>query len=183
RRWAREAPLPAPRTNLAAVALDGKIYALGGLDPLDATRSAFVYDVRANSWGRVASLPVALQALAAVAFHGEIWVLGGRDASGKVSRRVWIYNPRLDRWRAGPTMPAPMETFGAAVVGNRVYAVEESKTLIYDARTSRWTRGPELRVPRHALALFSASGRLFAIGGCTVQLADSPVVESLAVAG
>src|SRR5436190_19439291 len=32
-RWSRKASLPAPRTNLAAVALGGKIYALGGLDP------------------------------------------------------------------------------------------------------------------------------------------------------
>ena len=32
-KWSRKASLPKPRTNLAAVALGGKIYALGGLDP------------------------------------------------------------------------------------------------------------------------------------------------------
>jgi hypothetical protein len=34
-------------------------------------------------------------------------------------------------------------------------------------------------VPRHALALFAVAGRLWAIGGCTVDLEDSQVVEQL----
>ncbi len=179
-RWASLAPLPARRTNLAAVGLGGKVYALGGLDPFSPTRSAFEYDPETNSWARAAPLPRALHGLAAVAFHGELWMLGGRDKAGKVSRLVWIYNPRQDRWRAGPTMPVPMEIHGAEVVGERIYTVLESTTLVYDATTSRWSRGPSLQVPRHALALFAADGKLFAIGGCIVpQLEDSQVVESL----
>ena len=37
--------------------------------------------------------------------------------------------------------------------------------------------GPSPQVPRHALALFAVAGRLWAIGGCTVDLHDSQVVE------
>ena len=77
-------------------------------------------------------------------------------------------------------MPAPMETFGTTVVGQKIYAVLAATTLVYDAATRRWSRGPTLEVPRHALALFAAAGRLYAIGGCTVpQYQDSAVVESL----
>jgi N-acetylneuraminic acid mutarotase len=179
RRWSRKASLPAPRTNLAAVALGGRLYALGGLDPFHATRSVFSYDPARNRWLRAASLPEALHALAAVVFHGEIWVIGGQDAAGKATNRVWVYNPGRNRWRAGPRMPAPMETAGAAVAGDRIYVVLESVSLTYEAHTGRWTRGPRLEVPRHALAVFAVKGTtLYAMGGCVVpQLEDSSVVE------
>lgn len=180
RHWTRLASLPAPRTNLAAVALGGKIYAVGGLDPFHATRTLFVYDPARNDWSRAAQLPEALHAVAAVAFKGEIWVIGGRDLAGTVTHRVWIYNPGRDRWRAGPRMPAPMETAGAAVAGDRIYVVLESVTLTYDARTHRWSRGPSLEVPRHALAVYAIGGTLYAMGGCVApQLEDSSVVEKL----
>jgi N-acetylneuraminic acid mutarotase len=184
RRWSRKASLPVPRTNLAAVALGGKIYAVGGLDPFHATRTVFVYDPARNRWSRGPSLPEALHALAAVVFRDEVWVIGGQDSAGKATNRVWIYNAGRHAWRAGPRMPARMETAGAAVAGNRIHVVLEKVYLIYDARTHRWTRGPSLQVPRHALAVYAINGTLYAIGGCVApQLEDSAVVEKLALAG
>lgn len=184
RRWSERASLPAPRTNLAVVANQGKIYAIGGLDPVHPTDTVFVYDPATNTWSQTAPLPEKLHALAAVSFRGEIWALGGRlrpsPASTAVSNRTWIYDPRSASWRAGPRMPEPMETLGAAVVGDRIHVVLESIYVIYDARTGRWKRGPSLRIPRHALAAFDTRGRLYAIGGCVVpQLEDSPIVESI----
>ena len=182
RRWTSRAPLPSPRTNLAAVALDGKVYALGGLDPVRPTRTVFVYDPGRNRWSQAAPLPEALHALAAVAFRGGIWVIGGQDRSGTATRHVWIYDPASDRWRAGPRLPVPLETAGAAVVGDRIDVVLESVYVVYDPETGRWRRGPSLEVPRHALAIYAADGTLYAMGGCvTPQLEDSAVVERIAV--
>src|SRR4029079_14883389 len=93
-KWSRKASLPKPRTHLAAVALGGKIYALGGLDPNHATDSVYVYDPKTNHWSIGPSLPEKLHALAAVVFQGGIWVIGGQDAAGQATRRVWIYFPR-----------------------------------------------------------------------------------------
>ena len=178
--WSRAASLPAPRTNLAAVALGGRIYAIGGLDPFHATSSVFVFDPARNRWSRAARLPEALHAVAAVAFHGEIWAIGGRDLAGTVTHRVWIYSPGRNRWRAGPRMPTPMETAGAAVARDEIHVVLESVTLTYDPRTRRWSRGPSLEVPRHALAVYAIDDTLYAIGGCIApQLEDSAVVEKL----
>lgn len=183
RHWRREPSLPAPRTNLAVVGLRGEIYAIGGLDPIRASRTVFAFDVAKRRWRSVAPLPVTLQGEAAVVFGGKIWVLGGADRKGTIVRSVWIYNPRTNRWSAGPRLPAPMETLGAAASGSRIFAVLESDTFVYDASTRRWTRGPTLEVPRHALAVFPAVGRLYAIGGCIVpQLEDSNIVESLPLA-
>lgn len=182
RRWSRKASLPVPRTNLAAVALGGKIYALGGLDPNHATKTVFVYDPRSNRWSPGPSLPVKLHALAAVVFHGDIWVIGGQNITGHATNRVWIYTPQTHRWRSGPRMPYPMETAGAAVAGNEIHVVLESRYLIYDADSDSWTTGPSLETPRHALAVYAIRGTLYAIGGCvTPQLEDSAVVEKLSL--
>jgi len=180
RRWSRKASLPAVRTNLAAVELGGRIYALGGLDPFHATKTVFVYDPRRNRWRSGPELPEKLHALTAVRFRGEIWVIGGQDASGKAVDHVWIYNPHRHRWRAGPRLPVPLETAGAAATASRIYVVLEQTYVTWDARTRRWTRGPGLRTPRHALAVFIARGNLYAIGGCIAPiLEDSAVVEKL----
>jgi N-acetylneuraminic acid mutarotase len=182
RRWSRKASLPVPRTNLSAVALGGKIYAIGGLDPNHATKTVFVYDPRANKWSPGTPLPEKLHATAAVVFQREIWVIGGQDAAGHATNRVWIYTPRTHRWRAGPRMPFRMETAGAAVAGNEIHVVLESRYLIYDADSDSWSKGPALETPRHALAVYAVRGTLYAIGGCVVpQLEDSAVVEKLSL--
>ena len=182
KRWSRKASLPAMRTNLAAVSLEGKIYAIGGLDPVHPTKTVFVYDPAANRWTTSAPLPEVLHAHAAVVFRGEIWVIGGQGRTGKAMRHVWIFNARRDRWRAGPRLPVPLETAGASVAGDRIYVVLESTSLIYDARTGRWSRGPALETPRHALAVFAIGGTLYAMGGCAVpQLEDSSLVERLSI--
>ncbi len=178
--WRSVAPLPAPRTNLAAVGLGDRIYAIGGLDPVHPVQTVYAYDVPRETWSERAPLPEAIHAMAATVFKGEIWVLGGRLASQEILRRVWIYNPKRDDWRAGPSMPAPMDLLGVVTVGNKIHAVLESKYFVYDGATKRWRRGPSLKVPRHALALYAVRGTLYAIGGCIVpQLEDSPAVESL----
>ena len=178
--WRTLTPLPAPRTNLAAVGLGGRIYAIGGLDPVNPVQTVYAYDVARESWSEVAPLPEAIHAMAATVFKGEIWVLGGRLKSQEILRRVWIYNPARNEWRAGPSMPKPMDLLGVVTVGNKIHAVLESKYFVYDGATRKWQRGPSLKVPRHALALYAVGGRLYAIGGCIVpQLEDSPAVETL----
>ncbi len=160
--------------------LRGKVYAIGGLDPVHPVATVFAYDVARERWSEAAPLPEAIHAMAATVFKGEIWVLGGRLRDQEIIRRVWIFDPNRNAWRAGPPLPAPMDLLGVVAVGNRIHAVLESKYFVYDAAKRSWRRGPRLKVPRHALALYAARGRLYAIGGCIVpQLEDSPAVETL----
>ena len=183
RRWASLAPLPQPRTNLAVVALQNKVYAIGGLDPVHATKTVFVYDPVHDDWTGGPPIPERLHALTALVFKGDIWVIGGQDAAGHAVRDVWIYTPYLHKWRKGPTMPLPMETAGAAVWGNEIHVVLEKKYLIYDEDTQKWRRGPGLETPRHALAVFAIDGTLYAMGGCIAPiLEDSNIVETLDLA-
>jgi hypothetical protein len=104
-------------------------------------------------------------------------VLGGRRGT-EILREVSIYDPRTDRWRAGPTMPKPMELLGAAVAGDEIHTVWESTYQIYDAASGAWRDGPRSLVTRHGLNTFYVDGALYTVGGCTTQLRDSQIVET-----
>jgi len=149
-----------------------------GLAPVHPTETVFIYDPSTRRWSRAAPLPVALHAHSASVYKGEIWVFGGRDRSVQRQRRVWIYNPGEDRWRAGPSLPEPMDTLATSVSGDRIHAIVDDYYFIFDGK--RWKAGPTLGVPRHALAVYTIDDTLYAVGGCLhPQLRDSTVAEKI----
>ena len=165
--------------NLAAVSFRGKLYAIGGLDPAQPTKTVFVYDPSSRRWSEGTPLPVALHAHSASVYKDEIWVFGGRDRSVERQRGVWIYNPDRGDWRKGPSLPQPMDTLSTAVNGDRIDALVDDYYFIFDGE--EWKEGPTLGVPRHALAAYTIDDTLYAVGGCLhPQLRDSTVVEKIA---
>ncbi|HEY6015733.1 MAG TPA: hypothetical protein VIU16_03015, partial [Gaiellaceae bacterium] len=104
--------------------------------------------------------------------------IGGRRGE-RVLRSAWILNPKRGRWRAGPRLPRPMELLSAAVWRGRIHAIWERTYEIWTGR--RWVAGPPPQVPRHALSVFAVDGRLYVVGGCTVDLHDTQLVESRAL--
>ena len=117
----------------------------------------------------------------AVAFRGEIWTFGGRLGE-RTLRAVWIFDPATETWRPGPTMPKPMELNGTAISGPEIHTVWEHTYQIYDARSGTWSQGPEPLVPRHGLKAFVVGDTLYTVGGCTIDLHDSQVVEARNIA-
>jgi hypothetical protein len=69
-----------------------------------------------------------------------------------------------------------MELLSAAVWHGRIHAIWEDTYEIWDG--DRWRPGPPPQVLRHALSVFAIRGRLYVVGGCTVELHDTQVVES-----
>jgi Kelch motif len=177
-RWRSEPRLPATRMNLAAVAFRGKLYAIGGLDPVQPTKTVFVYDPATRRWSEGTPLPVVLHAHSASVYRGEIWVFGGRDRSFEQQRGVWIYNAERREWRAGPPLPVPMDTLSTAVNGDRINALVDEHHFIFDG--DEWSEAPRLNFPRHALAAFTIDDVLYTVGGCLYpQLQDTTIVEKI----
>src|SRR5947199_59368 len=100
--WSPSAPLPTPRRLLtaaaAAVALDGKVYVLGGSDGSAASGALEVYDPALNSWSRKAPMPTPRVFLAAAAVNGRIYAIGGApDCCGNATTNVVeVYDPATD---------------------------------------------------------------------------------------
>ena len=72
------APMPTPRTGLAAAAVNGKIYAIGGVDAnFNILNAVEVYGPGSNSWGAAPSMPTARSFLAAADANGLVYAIGG----------------------------------------------------------------------------------------------------------
>jgi hypothetical protein len=126
------APMPTPRIRLTVAAVNGKIYAIGGLGGIDKVE---VYDPDSNSWGTAASMPAALfdpsagrSDLAAASVNGKIYAIGGfePDASTNqlhIANTVQVYDPSSNSWSTAAGMPTARDSLAAADANGLIYAV------------------------------------------------------------
>jgi len=138
--WTTVASLPSNRSDLAAMAVGGKIYVLGGFDssgnPLD---DVDVYDPDTDTWSTSpADMPTARGGLYGAGVKGgTIYAIGGWDgiypfntAPGSVGTIVEAYKVSLDTWTSSSNFnPMPTAKGEAAVVskGGSIYFMGGSK--------------------------------------------------------
>jgi N-acetylneuraminic acid mutarotase len=122
-RW-RVVKGPRPREHLAATALGGKVYALGGrLAGYDTNLAAVeAYDPRTNRWRRLPDLPSARGGTGAAAIAGRIVSVGGESPQG-TERPVWALRPSTGRWVRLADLPTPRHGLGVVALGGRVWAI------------------------------------------------------------
>ncbi|HET6998433.1 MAG TPA: kelch repeat-containing protein [Solirubrobacterales bacterium] len=130
-RWSSGPAPPIAVHHLGATSLAGKLYVAGGrTDPEESTDEFLRYDPRTESWKRLPSLPPGkYSSLGVAAAAGKVVVFGGddelgwKDGDGSVTPSAWAFDPQARRWQRLPDLAIERHAFGAAVVGNRVYAV------------------------------------------------------------
>ena len=77
-RWQTLAPLPHPRQELATAALNGKIYAIGGLNAdKQSTSIVEVYDPATNQWSSAHNIPAVTNHNAAAVAAGKLYSIAG----------------------------------------------------------------------------------------------------------
>lgn len=169
--WVAGAPLPEPRTEVAAAPLGQRIVAVGGfLASGGNSRRVDAYDPARDSWTRLPDLPVSVDHAAAASWRGRLVVVGGYGADRAPLRAAFLYDG--SRWRRLPAPPEERAAAAAAatadgrvwVVGGRTRTGLATRALSLDLRTLRWRAVPGPR-PREHLAATALGGRVFAIGG------------------
>jgi N-acetylneuraminic acid mutarotase len=113
-----------PREHLAATALGGRVYAIGGrLAGYDTNlRTVEAYDPRAGRWARQPDLPDARGGTGATAIAGRIVSVGGESPDG-TNRTVWALPLRAARWARLPDLPTPRHGLGVVALNGRVWAI------------------------------------------------------------
>jgi len=131
-RWDALPSLPGARDHAGAVAIDGRVYLVGG-------RQGAIGSVEANLWrldpadtgaGWVALSPMPTArggiAVGVVAGPGggRLVVVGGEGnpaAESGVFPQVESYDPATDTWESLPPMPAPRHGMQAVGIGSRLF--------------------------------------------------------------
>ncbi len=121
--WTIATPMPTPRMQAGAAAIDGKLYVVGGGNASSARLDVLeIYDPAArlgDEWSTGPPMPTARSHPAVSAIRGMLCVAGGITGSTAQSSTVF-YDPAAGRWLSGPTMTHARYAAGAAVVGGKV---------------------------------------------------------------
>ncbi|MBV9146908.1 MAG: hypothetical protein JO065_13400, partial [Acidobacteria bacterium] len=165
------APMPTPRYGLVAVAVNGKLYAIGGRSGSGALDVVEVYDPDSNSWtssttfAGLAPLPTAREGAAAAVVNGKIYVIGGAGSS--IFNTVEVYDAVLNTWNAVAAMPSENFYFSADAVDGKIYVFGEgTNAALYDPTSNSWSSLPPLPTIRgKGLAAADSNGLLYALGG------------------
>jgi Kelch motif len=176
--WRALTPAGLERTEVGAARIGRFVYVVGGFERRTGLTTGALerYDIRADRWKRLRSMPVGLNHPAAVAYRGKLYVHGGyrgrRDLSS-ASARLFVYNPRRDRWARRSLSGRPRAAHAAAVLGGKLYVAggrSESGELrsleAYDFKRRRWRRGPDMKGPgRDHMTGVAAGGYFYALAG------------------
>lgn len=169
--WQRHAPVPEPRTEVAAGLTSGEIVVVGGFVAGGGnTARADAYSIANDRWRRLPDLPVAVDHAAAASVNGRVYVIGGYGGDRAPLRTAFaLVN---GNWRRIASLPDARAAAAAAVAGGRLYIVggiDGRRSLArvafaLDLRTGRWSRiaGP---TPREHLAAVGLGTKVYALAG------------------
>ncbi len=167
-----------PRDETSLVALDGKLYLLGGrgIDPVEE------YNPSTNSWKKLAPPPLELHHFQALAVDGRILVpaaMTGNFPKEKVVPNLWWFDPKKNEWTKGVEIPASRRrgSAGAVLSNNKLYLVcgitnghwngFVSWADMLDLKSGQWTILPDAPHARDHFNAVLADGKIVAASGGT----------------
>jgi len=167
--WTSKTDIPTARTFFSTSAVNGKIYAIGGMTTEGNHLSTVEeYDPATDTWTRKADMPTARSGLATSAVNGKIYAIGGWVGFGSVVSTVEEYDPVTDTWTKKTGMPFGRKCLSSSVVDGKIYAIGGSNSWTvdaYDPATDTWTRKAHMPTARTVLSTSVVNGKIYAIGG------------------
>ncbi len=175
--WKERGPLPRPLFGLSAVAAEGNLYAVGGMDGQGIVSDRLLrYDVDRDRWeDDLPAMEKRRYYAAAVLLDGRIYVMGGRDETGDVLDSVEAFDLGTRTWAAVGSLEHERYGHSAVALEGRLFVLGgtgENETNfetveVYDQETDEWNifEGWRLGQPRAALSTVAVGGAAYSFGG------------------
>lgn len=159
--WSFRAPYPYAIDGIAAASVDGALYALGGtIGDESVTAAVRRYDAATDAWTPVASMHDPRRLPAVAVWNGKIYAIGGPQLAS-----TEVYDPVANEWSARAPLPSLDDTWGAATIGNRIYAHSAFYLYAYDPVADSWSARTPAPIVVSNAAVAAANGRLYVFGG------------------
>src|SRR5580704_4872823 len=176
--WTVKSPMPGgPRAEMPAVAVDGKIYVIGGSAKgvgYEIARNE-EYDPATDHWRLRAPMPRGLNHIGATALDGKLYSAGGFTSPGHhdPSDAFFSYDPSTDTWRTLAPLPSRRGAVAVAALDGKIHVLGgregESPLLtahdVFDPATGKWTAAAPLTRARDHMAAITVGGKIHLIGG------------------
>jgi hypothetical protein len=144
--WNTKAPMSQARAGLGVVAVDGKIYAIGGYTAMDYIMQVGMcgtnerYDPKTDTWVTLASMPTPRANFAIAAYQGKIYCMGNGPTE--------VYDIVTDSWSVKSDTPFLSSTIASAfaftsaqaiVVDGKIFVINDWDLFMYNPITDIWT--------------------------------------------
>jgi N-acetylneuraminic acid mutarotase len=137
--WKKGAPFPEPDEELYGVAVNGRMYVIGGWGGGKALGVNYEYDPATDKWTKKKSMPRHAHHAALAAANGKIYVMGGFVAPDSTTIAVgaawqpiddtWEYDPATDSWKSLAPLPGARGSAVAVEAGGKIYVIGGATTV------------------------------------------------------
>ena len=163
--WVTKAPMRVARSSLGVAMVNGKIYAIGGLNESQSFLGTNeMYDPETDNWVSKTSMPTPRSQFAISVYQNKIYVIGGLLKEPFIDRvrasaANEVYDPSTDTWETKASMPTPRSGLSASLVKGKIYLLgggqefpypnwgPSSINEVYDPPTDTWAT--KTSMPQH----------------------------------
>ena len=171
-RWETRASLPVARSDLAAAAYEGQIYAIGGLFSDGVGGAVTRYNPDTNTWQALTPKPLAVAEAGAALLGEKFYIPGGQVNSGEVTDVLELYDPRRNVWDRKSPLPVGVSGYALAILEGKLYLFggwdghqPSSRVFSYDPGQDRWTEHSPLPSARVYAAAAAVGDKIYVVGG------------------
>ena len=150
--WVEIPPMPHARSYFNAVVVDGKIYAIGGLDERGVTNTVERYDPQTGRWTELQPMPTRRYSIIVVCSMDKIYCIGGAyqiSPSHYITTNE-VYDPATNQWEKKTPIPIALSGASACVVNGSIYVMGGLNTrnsswmpfedcIVYDPAEDTWS--------------------------------------------
>ncbi|GJL96384.1 MAG: hypothetical protein DHS20C06_02010 [Hyphobacterium sp.] len=188
--WRQATELLDARAGLAAIELDGRVYAAGGSGLTQPNDTVEVYDPSTLQWRDNTALPRGLERFGFAAVDGRLYAAGGYAASEasrmnsndlgeyqrpefeplRPSASVWSLDPDEGIWQRETAMPGPKASFQLVSLSGQLYAIggEDGAegVFVFDPTVRNWTvMSAPAEISRRGAAAVVLNDHIYFMGG------------------
>lgn len=175
--WTTLKSMPTARGDFSVGVVNGKIYAIGGLNGSYPLNTNEMYNPLTDQWTSETPMPTARSGFAIAVLGNKIYVIGGTVGGGYIGNNE-AYDPALDTWETKASMPTPRADLSACVVNNKIYLIggtkyssqspyynETNTNEVYDPATDTWTTAAPIPIGVKGYGAAVLNNQIYILGG------------------
>ena len=184
--WTKISDMPIPVGGMAIGVEAGWIYLAGGFagnhDTSLQTSNFWRFNTATLTWEQLPDLPTHRDHVKGEFIGGKFYVVGGRQ-DGQLFQPLGtleVYDPATSLWSTLPSMPTARRGIATTVLNGRLVVLGGEKnpdtaTNVFeeveefDPVANSWRNLAPMLTPRHASGAVTVSGRIYSVGGATVE--------------
>jgi hypothetical protein len=175
--WSTKAPMHEARSGLGVIAVDGKIYAIGGTSSnyyslTNVLKTNEQYDPVNDTWTYKTPMPTARAYFAIAAYQGKIYCTGGATGTQPVDypsgfygyttvNVTEVYDTVNNTWETKAPLPVSIMQISAQAIDGKIYVMGAGSIYVYDIANNSWTNKGYIPTPRYSALI---ENKIFATG-------------------